>query len=816
MHRILQLLVHLFLCLGCLCFEMLQADTVLVGRNPTGHKSINDGDFDWTHSPKRALKQSSCWKTTASGTNSRKLGLDRGRMSGGGNELAVVESLPLSDPNYPKPVAGDELRWEFSAKSEYPCESRVVMTLKFGDSQVVVADESGLPCNGDDFGIYRGTYTITEKDATAGPLSIRFELFASDQINVYLDHVDLLVSNQRRTGPTNLTAKAADASIKLQWQQGTDKEQASGEFDIYSSYSPRWGFKPIETKTTQTSFVDATAIGGRKKYYFVVDSVDKSLFTSVVSAEYHESVAPEAPSDLNTVGKDWSVELTWDSRSRDIKSYDVFRQTREEAPIRIGTDITATDFVDYLPVKGILNRYFVVAIDHYRNKSAPSVSASATPRLVPGASFSDLLLPMPIDGDFETDLWGAPGTTPRDAGNGVESSDYSYWGGRIVKDSQDQKYHILIARWPESARKGHWEWPFSTVAHVVADQPTGPYRVVKELAYDYDKGRGHNPNITVLNDGTYMLHLWQGNVLTSKSMSGPWKHQGKIEVEFEESDAKPEGKFQFFANLSGLQREDGSLLFVSKFGRMMLSENGILGPYKVISGSVKQNMTIPEVLRNTNYEDPTLWRDEVQYHMIINAFWVRRAIYLRSPDGINWKYDAGIAYTPDSTVYQDGTRTQWYKLERPNVLIDEFGRATHLSLAACDVKKDVDFGGDNHSAKHIVLPLNVYKRATLLGSDKRIAGIGTFELLVRSEPGFDAQQELDLKSLRFGASEVVNRGEGCIATGHRAHREGLVIEFDASGNGFSEDNFAGKLIGRTKSGKLLVAYCKIDNDKSQE
>ncbi|MGM0574010.1 MAG: glycoside hydrolase family protein, partial [Bacteroidota bacterium] len=46
-----------------------------------------------------------------------------------------------------------------------------------------------------------------------------------------------------------------------------------------------------------------------------------------------------------------------------------------------------------------------------------------------------------------------------------------------------------------------------------------------------------------------------------------------------------------------------------------------------------------------HYEDPVVWRTEVQYHTIVNDWMGRTAYHLRSPDGINWKEDAGEAYT---------------------------------------------------------------------------------------------------------------------------------------------------------------------------
>ncbi|MFW2478561.1 MAG: glycoside hydrolase family protein, partial [Lentimonas sp.] len=428
------------------------------------------------------------------------------------------------------------------------------------------------------------------------------------------------------------------------------------------------------------------------------------------------------------------------------------------------------------------------------------------------ASFSDLLLPMPIHDALRSDIWGAEGVLPRDPNNGVEDDVWSYWGGKIIKDQTDGKYHLLVVRWPEGDRKGHWAWPYSTVAHTISDKPTGPFKVAKDIAYEFKNGLGHNANIIPLNDGHYALYSlidWKAMILIADTMNGPWEVLGEMKVNVPENYTNA---YRLERNLSGVQCEDGSFLFVTKAGAMMRSKQGILGPYEVVSGTTDENTTIPEKYRHSNYEDPTMWYDGVQYHMMINAFLDYRAIYLRSPDGINWKYEDGLAYTPTCTEYEEGTRTFWYKVERPNVLQDEFGRATHLSLAAVDVPKADDYGNDAHSSKHLVIPLVVTKRLTMLNAEPLTASTKTINILIHSEAGFNAQQDIDLDSLRLGASEAVNFGRGSKVVKAEKHHDGLLVEFDGQGNGLSGKNFVCKLIGQTKEGELIVGFSKLKAD----
>ena len=101
-------------------------------------------------------------------------------------------------------------------------------------------------------------------------------------------------------------------------------------------------------------------------------------------------------------------------------------------------------------------------------------------------------------------------------------------------------------------------------------------------------------------------------------MQGPWQRLGEINVDWQSSNENEALSYRYYRNLSGVQLADGRFLFVTKAGEMMIStDKNPLGPYKVITESIRGNKIIPEKYRNSNYEDPVLWKDEVQYHMII-------------------------------------------------------------------------------------------------------------------------------------------------------------------------------------------------------
>ena len=77
---------------------------------------------------------------------------------------------------------------------------------------------------------------------------------------------------------------------------------------------------------------------------------------------------------------------------------------------------------------------------------------------------------------------------------------------------------------------------------------------------------------------------------------------------------------------------------VSRGGEIWFSETG-LPPYELVTSK----RVYPPY--EGNYEDPVVWRTNIQYHMIVNDWLGRIAYYLRSKDGIHWKLDAGEGET---------------------------------------------------------------------------------------------------------------------------------------------------------------------------
>ncbi len=335
--------------------------------------------------------------------------------------------------------------------------------------------------------------------------------------------------------------------------------------------------------------------------------------------------------------------------------------------------------------------------------------------IVPGGAFIDRILPMPVPNGLRSDTWGGTNVRPRVVENGLEDPAWSYWCMSVHREA-DGLYHIFATRWSEADPRGHNAWPDSRVIHATSTSPTGPFTVKQEV------GPGHNVMFYRAKDGTYVLYVIDG-AYTAKSPDGPWQ---KYDLKYDLRGMQE----VVMSNHSFAIREDGSVLMVSRGGHVWISEDGLKPFRKITCESMFPK--IPGA-----FEDPVIWRDEVQYHLIVNDWHGRTAFYLRSPDGVNWTWDEGKAYDIEVVRHPDGSKEGWHKLERPNVLQDEHGRAIHLYLAAMDAPKDLDHGGDGHSSKVLALPLVVERRLELVSARAAKSKNAPVQVKILAEPGFD-------------------------------------------------------------------------------
>ena len=405
-----------------------------------------------------------------------------------------------------------------------------------------------------------------------------------------------------------------------------------------------------------------------------------------------------------------------------------------------------------------------------------------------GGRFMDRFEPMPLLGPRTQDTWGVDAVKPRDVLNGIEEAEWSYWGGNILQ-GKDNTYHLFVCRWREDHPKGHMAWPGSEVVRAVSKNRFGPYKVAEVI------GPGHNPEAYQLKDGRYVCYV-MGAYYLGPEIAGPWERK---KFEFDPRDRK------IVANLSNLSfspREDGSYLMVNRGGGIWVSRDGLATWQQVTQGS-----TYPRV--KGRFEDPVVWRTEVQYHMIVNDWYGRIAYHLRSKNGVHWKVDPGEAYMPGIAVSEDGRKDEWYKYERIKMLLDDHRRAIQANFAVIDYSKWEDKPNDIHSSKNISIPLTPGRILTLLAKEPVTRDTEEIRVRIASEPDFNPHEDIELDSLRFGAPEEVDFGRGCRLLRTAKDGNDLMAVFSGKGNGFADHNFAGKLLGRTSEGELLFGYCRL-------
>ena len=206
-------------------------------------------------------------------------------------------------------------------------------------------------------------------------------------------------------------------------------------------------------------------------------------------------------------------------------------------------------------------------------------------------------------------------------------------------------------------------------------------------------GKGHNPEAFRLKDGRVVVYVIDGYYIADGVDSKVWTY-GKFSF-----DSRDRKIIEGLSNLTFARRQDDSYLMVCRGGGVWISKDG-LSPYMQLT----DKRVYPDV--EGRFEDPVVWRDELQYHLIVNDWLGRIAFYQRSKDGVHWVTEQGEAYVPGVSFHKDGAVEHWFKYERPKVFQDEKGRAVQMNFAVIDTIKWNDLPNDKHSSKNISIPLN--------------------------------------------------------------------------------------------------------------
>lgn len=333
-------------------------------------------------------------------------------------------------------------------------------------------------------------------------------------------------------------------------------------------------------------------------------------------------------------------------------------------------------------------------------------------------------------------------------------------------------------------------WPNSTVYHAVGCKSTGPFRIQNSI------GKGHNPEAFRLKDGSIAVYVIDGYYIADKEDSNIWTY-GKFDF-----DCRDRKIIEGLSNLTFARRQDGSYLMVCRGGGVWISRDG-LSTYCQLT----DKRIYPDV--EGAFEDPVVWRDGLQYHLVVNDWLGRIAYYQRSKDGVHWITEQGEAYVPGISFHVDKEVEYWFKYERPKVFQDSIGRAVQMNFAVIDTIKWNDLPNDRHSSKNICIPLNKGMLLSVLNEEAISPSTPTIEVKIRAEDDFKPLREVDIQSLRFGSYTEVNFGRGCKPLRTRKSGEDLIVVFSGKGSGIIVDEFAPKMLGRDKKGNMLYGYASL-------
>lgn len=332
--------------------------------------------------------------------------------------------------------------------------------------------------------------------------------------------------------------------------------------------------------------------------------------------------------------------------------------------------------------------------------------------------FMDYIKPTPLVAPLSSASWGVAGVLPRDLQNGIESAkgagvhpEYYYWDGQIIR-AKDGKYHLFMSTFSGNTNFGT-SWFDSDAYHAVSETNVlGPY-LRKGYIYDNNGShKGHNVSALELPDGAYAVVVSETvpfTIYRSSSLDGPW------------TSCQPTSQVGA-SNVSLVARHDGKYQIVERNGTIAISDT-LCGTYVKQKPKVdyQQNgadsiypkrTSIPGV-PNPAYtwqEDPHIWRSGGVYHVIYSGSGDRVGWHVYSTDGLTWK-DNGYGWSPreyQKIFCYEGTTTctQWYKMERPGVVLQD-GHPTHITWAVADVDKDNQvLPNSNHGTKIIVVPFD--------------------------------------------------------------------------------------------------------------
>lgn len=292
----------------------------------------------------------------------------------------------------------------------------------------------------------------------------------------------------------------------------------------------------------------------------------------------------------------------------------------------------------------------------------------------------DALRPVPTTAVFEMEGW-------------------ALWDPSLIKVGDT--YHLFCSRWSkeEDHKTPHDAWKKSHIIRASSRNLFGPYQfqeiVMQGKDHPWAKQGLHNPKITKVGDKFLLYHLgipqWSTGFMYADSIEGPW-------VPLKKPVAKTN-------NPALLIREDGSAYMLSKFKKMNKTTkqrqnfmcasvaDRVNGPYTTF-GDEKNRLPYDFEL-----EDPTVWWANNQYNVICTD-WMgkitgiqKSVVFYTSKDGIHYELNSKtpIWSQNEPIPMADGTERKVYKVERPQVYVNEQGELEALLVSVAKEPSKHDY-----------------------------------------------------------------------------------------------------------------------------
>lgn len=319
---------------------------------------------------------------------------------------------------------------------------------------------------------------------------------------------------------------------------------------------------------------------------------------------------------------------------------------------------------------------------------------------------------------------------------GFAMEGYWVWCGSVVR-GEDGRYHMFASRW-EKKYPFHPGWAVaSEIVRAVSSTPEGPYTfqevVLSPRGAGYWDGRAtHNPSIQKygnqyilfymgttypypdiqkedgLNHDSYQFLSARANkrigIAVSDSVFGPWRRMDKPVL-----DVRPGAFDDFFtSNPAPCINPDGSCLLVYKTrtwkkppydsytnGNQMFSDMKFGAAFAKHWAGPYERLKEEAIFQGEGIlEDPFIWQKSQGGYAMIAKDWSGMytgspgdGVYAESKDGIKWDIKEGVSYTKD-ILWSDGKIRRMGNMDRPFLLFDDKGEATHLFVATNDGDKD--------------------------------------------------------------------------------------------------------------------------------